>query len=93
MTFEGIQGVQKPNRKRGAGPHSTAGREITVVMDFQSLFYLQIMQNCPGSRMHDLVNGLAILDPRVDHPESVLEEWGEIPTGKVTVFINCCGEG
>jgi hypothetical protein len=58
------------------------------MMDFHSSADFQVTQNFPDRRMRYFVYGLAILDLRVDQPDSMVEKWWQISAGKIAVLVD-----
>jgi hypothetical protein len=56
-------------------------------MDLHATFNFQVAQNRANGWMRDLINGLTILNLRIDYTEPVLKERREVAARQVAVLI------
>jgi len=82
-----VEGVKQANNERRARTQAAPGWKIPVVMDLKTLFETEMPQTLPHGWVRDLINGLAILDARINDPEFVLEERRQVPRRDVAVLI------
>jgi hypothetical protein len=62
------------------------------MMDLHTTIYLQIAQHLTNGRMSDLVDGLTVFDFGINQTDPVFEEWWEITTREIAVFVNRGGQ-
>jgi hypothetical protein len=82
-----MEGVKQANNERGTRTQAAPGWKIPVMMDFKTLFETEMPQTLPHRWVRDLINGLAILDARINDPEFVIEERRQVPRRDVAVLI------
>src|SRR5215467_9674659 len=88
LSLQSIKGVQQPNRERRTGTHTTSGRQISVMMDFHSSADFRVAQHFPNRRMCNFVDGLTILDLRIDQSDSMTEKRRQITAAKIAILVN-----
>jgi len=58
------------------------------MMDLDPAIYFQVAQDLTDRRMLYFLRALAVLDPGVDQPDSVLEERWQITAREIAVLVN-----
>ena len=88
LSLERIEGVKQPDGEGRARSYAAASGDVGVVVDFHATLDIQITEHLTDRRMHYLIELLAVFDFGIDDAIAVLEEWREVATVYVAVFVD-----
>ena len=85
-----VENVDQSHGERRTRPDPGAGRKITLMMDLDATFVVELheLQSCPDRRMQDLGNRVDGLDVRPDHPVTRGKEGGQVTPDDVAVPVD-----
>src|SRR6185503_18414928 len=88
LSFERVEGVQQPDRKRRARSHPASRRQVAVVVNLYSSGDPGIAEDFTRGGVLDLIEGMAVLDLRIDEANRVLEERRQMPAGEIAILVD-----
>lgn len=88
-----VKRLQQASYEGGAGAHAAAGGQVCVVVDLEPVLDAEVPHDCGDDGVFDFIEGLGLLDFRVNDLVVVFEEGGEFAAADVAVFVDGAGQG
>ena len=81
LPLQRVDGIKTADGKGAGGAEAAAGRQVAVMMDFNAVLNIEMLQAGTDNRVLDLVNRTDVFDLRPDDAVFMFEERRQITDG------------